>query len=582
MPLTLLALLTGLAQADPVPVEVRQDDGRWQLTRGGEPFVLNGVGGSHDLDTLAQAGGTSFRTWGVGPETAALLDEAHARGLTVSVGLWLGHERHGFDWSDPQQRAAQRAEVKAAVEAYRDHPAVLLWGLGNEMEGFSEAKDPTIWNEVCSLAALIQELDPHHPVMSTTADIGGGRIAGIDGCEHIDIHGVNSYGGAPSLVERFEAGGGTKPIVLTEYGPPGTWEIGRTSFGAPPELTSTEKAALYGKLATDVVAAEPRILGGYAFLWGFKTEATATWFGLYLSDDTRLGGVDALADAWGGTLDNRAPEVTPIAIEGGDRVAPGATVRVNWTATDPDGDALNTRWVLRREILTESVGGDPQGLPPALTDAVVSQTVQSAELRMPESQGIHRLYAVVQDGKGAGAAASVPILVGEPRAPTDPLPLPWFAYQDHGVGGPWAPSGWMGAMDTVEFDTDWTRNCASPPSCIRLNMTTGDWSGVAWQFPANNWGDEPGGVNLADAKWLKFNIRSARGMGHLTVGVGLIGEDKPHPDSLRVEKAIRPTAEWQEVKIRLRGDASSLTTGLWWILPTQSPATFFIDDVRFE
>lgn len=576
------AILAALAAAEPSTVEVQTTDDGWLMLRGGQPFTLNGVGGSHDLDTLVEAGGTSFRTWGTGPETQAQLDDAHERGLAVAVGIWLGHERHGFDWSNANQIAEQRSAVRASVEAYKDHPAVLVWGLGNEMEGFGEGRDPAIWSEVCSLAEMIQELDPHHPVMTTTADIGGGRIAGVDACEHIDIHGVNSYGGAPSLVDRFEEGGGTKPIILTEYGPPGTWEIGRTSFGAPPELTSTDKAVIYANIAGEVIGNEDRILGGYAFLWGFKTEATATWFGLYLSDDTRLGGVDALASVWGGTLANHAPEVTPIEVEGGDHVEPGSIVEVRWTAKDPDGDPLETRWVLRREITSESVGGDPQGLPPALHDVVLSHTTETAQLRMPESNGTHRLYAVTHDGKGAGAAASVPLLVGEPRLPQDPLPLPWFVYQDDGVGGPWAPSGWMGAMDSVDFDTAWTRDCASPPSCIQLKMSAGDWSGVAWQNPANNWGEHPGGVNLSDARWLKFNIRAALGMGRITMGVGLIGEDKPHPDSLRVEKDITPTSEWREVKIRLRGDRSSITTGLWWILPSQNPATIYIDDIRFE
>ena len=47
---------------------------------------------------------------------------------------------------------------------------------------------------------------------------------------------------AEARYARYRELGGTKPIVITEFGPPGTWEIGMTSFGAPPELTSTEIA----------------------------------------------------------------------------------------------------------------------------------------------------------------------------------------------------------------------------------------------------------------------------------------------------------------------------------------------------
>ncbi|MCC5024095.1 MAG: hypothetical protein J6386_15485 [Candidatus Synoicihabitans palmerolidicus] len=37
------------------------------------------------------------------------------------------------------------------VRRYRDHPAVLMWGLGNEMEG--DGTDPRVWRELETLAA---------------------------------------------------------------------------------------------------------------------------------------------------------------------------------------------------------------------------------------------------------------------------------------------------------------------------------------------------------------------------------------------------------------------------------------------
>ena len=82
--------------------------------------------------------------------------------------------------------------------------------------------------------------------MTVTAEIGGGRIEGVHKrCPAIDIHGINSYGGALSLAERYREGGATKPYVLTEFGPPGSWEVPKSDWGAPFELTSTEKAAFY-------------------------------------------------------------------------------------------------------------------------------------------------------------------------------------------------------------------------------------------------------------------------------------------------------------------------------------------------
>ena len=142
--------------AEAIPVHIEDTDVGWQIFRDGSPYVLNGAGGHHALDVLAEAGGTSIRTWGVGPETLELLDHAHEQGLTVSLGIWLGHERHGFDYSDPVQVSEQLLQARTAVLLYKDHPAVLMWGVGNEMEGFAEGDNPQIWKAVCDIAEMIQ------------------------------------------------------------------------------------------------------------------------------------------------------------------------------------------------------------------------------------------------------------------------------------------------------------------------------------------------------------------------------------------------------------------------------------------
>jgi hypothetical protein len=188
--------------AEAIPVEVRQTAQSWQLLRGGEPYFIRGAGGDALLEELAAAGANSIRTWGA-DDIDDLLDEAHALGLSVTVGIWLGHERHGFDYDDENQVRQQFKRARQIVLRYKDHPAVLLWGIGNEMEGFTDGDNPAIWSAVNDVAAMVKELDPAHPTMTVTAEIGGERIAGAhERSPAIDIHGINSYGGAPSLAER--------------------------------------------------------------------------------------------------------------------------------------------------------------------------------------------------------------------------------------------------------------------------------------------------------------------------------------------------------------------------------------------
>ena len=79
--------------------------------------------------------------------------------------------------------------------------------------------------------------------MTVTAEIGGNRIELINTIASAnDIHCANSYSGLPSLLDRYISQGGIKPVIVTEFVPPSTWEARFNSFGAPIELTSTQKS----------------------------------------------------------------------------------------------------------------------------------------------------------------------------------------------------------------------------------------------------------------------------------------------------------------------------------------------------
>ena len=283
-------------------------DAGFTLERGGKPYFIKGAGGEKFLDKLAAAGGNSVRTWGA-DHLDDVLAEAQKYGLTVSVGIWLGHERHGFNYNDADQVADQLEQARKIIARYKDHPAVLLWGIGNEMEGYEKGDNAAIWSAVNSIAAMAKKLDPNHPTMTVVAEIGGDRVKNIHRlCPEIDIVGINSYGGAATLPERYRKAGGTKPYILTEFGPPGSWETKKNTWGSFPELTSTEKAERYRQVYKAAIETPKGVcLGGYAFLWGHKQEATATWFGALLPDGT-AGRVDALSEAWTGKPPkNRCP-----------------------------------------------------------------------------------------------------------------------------------------------------------------------------------------------------------------------------------------------------------------------------------
>ena len=115
--------------------------------------------------------------------------------------------------------------ARQVILRYRNSPALLLWSIGNEMET-GQGDDPAVWQAVQEIAALAHQLDPNHPTMTVVAELGGSKIRQLHAlCPAVDIVGINSYAGASSVPQRYRAAGGTKPYVLTEFGPPGPWGV---------------------------------------------------------------------------------------------------------------------------------------------------------------------------------------------------------------------------------------------------------------------------------------------------------------------------------------------------------------------
>ena len=576
-------LLTSTAFAEPIPVELRETDQGWQLLRGGEPYFIRGAGGTGSLEQLAAAGANSVRTWGA-DELDDLLDQAHALGLSVTIGIWLGHERHGFDYGDQTQVREQLENARRYVLRYRDHPALLLWGIGNEMEGFEDGDDPAIWAAVNDIAAMVKALDPAHPTMTVTAEIGGARIENVHAaCPDIDIHGINSYGGALSLGDRLQDAGATKPYVLTEFGPPGTWETASTAWDAPYEMTSTDKAAFYRRSYTEAVLKAPgRALGSYVFNWGYKMEATATWYGMFLPDGSRLAAIDVMQELWSGEQPaDLAPTVRPLVLDGDARFDPGKKLRVPAVIADPEGGALRVSWALRRESGDYAAGGDFRPMLPDLDDAVLEADQDSALLRLPKEPGPYRLFVYAYDEAGNAATANAPLFVkGQVRAP-----MPFYVYDDGLEGMPWAPSGWMGATDALSLDGAHEDEPYAGSASIRMRYA-GEfgWVGVAWQHPVNNWGEQDGGYDLSGARFLELWARGEYGGERVGFGVGLLGEDVPYPDSAvtSIDDVVL-TTEWRRYRIPVkRLDLSSIKTGfVVTISGRASPVTVFLDEIRY-
>jgi hypothetical protein len=280
------------------------------------------------------------------------------------------------------------------------------------MEMDQEA-NPEVWKLVERIAAYASKADPAHPAMTVVAEINAAKLAMIERyCPSIRILGINAYGGAPGVAGRYRALGGRLPYVLTEFGPPGPWEVAKTSWGAPIEVSSTEKGAHYRAAYEGSVARQPMSLGSYAFAWGHKQEATATWFSLLLPDGTRLAAVDELQQAWTGKRVARpVPAIERLALAGADRVHAGDTVHLTLEMRDAHLPDLDVQWVLQSDPPWKPSGGAHEDAPPLFPRSILRSDARGVDVRMPEGVGGYRVFAYVRDRQGGGAVANVPVFV---------------------------------------------------------------------------------------------------------------------------------------------------------------------------
>ncbi|MCP5005601.1 MAG: S8 family serine peptidase [Planctomycetes bacterium] len=163
-----------------------------------------------------------------------------------------------------------------------------------------------------------------------------------------------------------------------------------------------------------------------------------------------------------------------------------------------------------------------------------------------------------------------------------------YTNQDEG-GNHFSPSGWMGDISSISFDSNWASDCYSGTSCIKIafSSTGNNWAGLYWQEPENNWGAVPNaGYNITGATKVTFYAKGENGGERVEFFVG--GITGAYPDSLPKTSTgyITLTSSWQKYTIDLTSvDLSSVIGGFGWVTDSSnnpSGATFYLDDIKYD
>ncbi len=417
-------------------VEIKNIDGQYTFVIDGKPFKVKGVGLDSDqgryFKELKEAGANTFRTWRTNNADIELA-AAKEHGLMVAMGLDIHKELHGFDFNDEKAVAEQFERLKKRIDKYKDHPNVLCWVAGNELNLLFDEKgglklvNPKTYTALADIVDYIHEVDPNHPVTTTFAGMSRSHVdLALKHCPQLDFMSYQIYGGLGTLPEITEKSLVDRPFMITEFGPVGHWELPSTEWGREIEQNSQQRADGMAQRITKGLEGDNKglCMGGFAFLWGQKQERTPTWYGVFNKDGKASASVDELTKWWTGSYPkNRAPVINEFTLNGkiaNDNiyVKPGEILQVKASGMDRENNPLSFNLNFMTEVKVKSDGGAFEKEPEVLSINYVDvknisngPNAIKPKIKAPEKEGDYRLFLYLDDGNGKVANANIPFYV---------------------------------------------------------------------------------------------------------------------------------------------------------------------------
>jgi len=214
----------------------------------GEPFTVEGVGYAptpigfwpweysiytdpdilaRDIPLLEGMNANTIRTWAPPPNTI-LLDALYYDATTpiyAVIGFWI--PLNGLDdYGDPATIAFYESEFRDFVRRFKNHPAALGWGIGNEVNLGLEGQALADWYALANRLAEVayeEEGAAYHPTIVVNGGMWG--LGNVDASSDdvsmnfVDMWGHNTYFGEEAhcyfdYYDRLSA----KPLIFTEFG----------------------------------------------------------------------------------------------------------------------------------------------------------------------------------------------------------------------------------------------------------------------------------------------------------------------------------------------------------------------------
>lgn len=393
--------------------------GNWVLLVNKKPFYIKGVGcgkycGSKGEDYLKLAkelGANTVRTWGTDQGTEEYLNKAREYGLMVIAGIWMNYADGSTYYSyisGKDYMELKKQEIIDYVNKFKNHPAILIWGIGNETIHFTNSEEERIafCKYLNNIIKIVHKIDPAHPVMYVSAEVTA--IPYIKKyVPALDIIGMNVYGSIQPAHNRCISSLNI-PYIITEYGPPGYWDRPKDENGQAIEPPDYEKAVWYRDQTRQIFRRQGYNLGGVAFQIGESTEETLTWWNINYRN-YKTASFHMLSSLYKSeTVKNTAPTIKSILLSKTKDIKPGEKIKVSVKAIDSENDFLTYSYALSHEKTHYLQFRLHQEIPVKVTG-----TGPQNQLIIPEDleEGIYRLYVFVTDSQGNIATANKSISI---------------------------------------------------------------------------------------------------------------------------------------------------------------------------
>ena len=405
-------------------VFIKKENGGFAMYKNGKPFVIKGGAGISYIAELAACGGNTISCWDT-TKLAFVLDEAEKYNVSVMACFDIPGGQYTEFYNDEKKVTDMYNGFKAIVMRYKNHPALLTWTIGNELQMPFTLKASSFYKTFNKLLAMVHSIDPDHPVSTAIINMQKGSLVNIRlRIRDLDFISLNTYNELKALRIKMKRRKWiwNGPYVITEWSPNGGFEAENTTWQAPIENTSTKKAEQFHEFYTKYMPVDDRnFLGSLVYYWGSRQEYTHTWYSVFNEDGSATEIKEVLNDCWKDTVTSHAsPKIQFMLIDSlGARdniiINPGTQHSIALLLQkDQPADSLKYHWeILKEDWIYWGHTWNNFKKAPVVPALLADSSKQNTNFKAPLKEGPYRIFITVFNNKGYCATANTPFYVVE-------------------------------------------------------------------------------------------------------------------------------------------------------------------------